>query len=102
MKNRRKPKIAFFSFTCCEGCQLQVLSCEDELPDMLSLVDIVNFREAIDEKRDDYEIAFIEGSISRQHEINEIKKIREKAKVVVALGACSATGGLNCLKNRFP
>ena len=85
MKNRHKPKVAFFSFTCCEGCQLQVLSCEDELPDVLSLVDIVNFREAIDEKRDDYDIAFIEGSISRQHEINEIKKIREKAKVVVHL-----------------
>ena len=102
MKIKQKPKVAFFSFTCCEGCQLQVLSCEDELPGMLSLVDIVNFREAIDEKRDDYEIAFIEGSISRQHEITEIKKIRERAKVVVALGACSATGGLNCLKNRFP
>ncbi|HLA51447.1 MAG TPA: NADH:ubiquinone oxidoreductase, partial [Thermodesulfobacteriota bacterium] len=101
MKNRQKPKIAFFSFTCCEGCQLQVLSCEDELADIISLVDIVNFREAVDEKRDDYEIAFIEGSVSREHEIKEVKKIREKANIVVALGACSSTGGLNCLKNRF-
>jgi len=101
-KNMPKPKVAFFSFTCCEGCQLQVLSCEDELVDILNLIEIVNFREAIDEKRDDYDIAFIEGSVSRQHEIEEVKKIREKANVVVALGACSSTGGLNCLKNKFP
>lgn len=97
-----KPKAAFFSFTCCEGCQLMMLSCERELPDILNLVNIVNFREAMSERRDDYDIAFVEGSISRTEEIKKLKKIRKTAKVVVAFGACSATGGLNCLKNRFP
>ncbi|MBI5681969.1 MAG: NADH:ubiquinone oxidoreductase [Deltaproteobacteria bacterium] len=101
MKIGQKPKAAFFSFTSCEGCQLQVLSLADELVNILNLVEIINFREAIDEKRDDYDIAFIEGSISRTHEIDDVKKIREKARIVVALGACSSIGGLNCLKNRF-
>ncbi len=101
MKKDSRPKVAFFSFTCCEGCQLTVLSCEKELPDILSLVNIVNFREAMTHRGTDYDIAFVEGSVSRPHEINELKEIRKKAKVVVALGACSATGGLNCLKNRF-
>ncbi len=102
MHKSEKPRLAFFSFTCCEGCQLTMLSCEDELPDILSLVNIVNFREAMTEKSDDYDIAFVEGSISTAREVAKIKKIRKKAKVVVAFGACSATGGLNCLKNRFP
>jgi coenzyme F420-reducing hydrogenase gamma subunit len=102
MHNIEKPRLAFFSFTCCEGCQLTLLSCEDELPDILSLVNIVNFREAMDGKSGDYDIAFVEGSISTKREIAKIKKIRKRAKVVVAFGACSATGGLNCLKNRFP
>lgn len=102
MGTKEKPKVAFFSFTCCEGCQLMVLSCEKELPDILNHVRIVNFREAMTEKSDDYDIAFVEGSISRKDEIRKLKKIRKNAKVVVALGACSATGGLNCLKNRFP
>lgn len=97
-----KPKAAFFSFTCCEGCQLMILSCEDELPSILEHIEIVNFREAMTERSEDYQIAFIEGSISRKEEIKKVKLIREKAKVVVALGACSSTGGLNCLKNRFP
>lgn len=98
----KKPKLAFFSFTCCEGCQLMVLNCEEEFPEIIELVDIVNFREMMSERSGDYDIAFIEGSISKKEEIREVRKIRERAKDVVALGACSGTGGLNCLKNRFP
>ena len=52
-----KPKVAFFDFTSCEGCQLAVLELENELLDLLGLVEIVNFREAIDDRRDDYDIA---------------------------------------------
>ena len=57
-----RPKVAFFSFTCCEGCQLQVLNCEDEMLDLLGAVNIVNFREAIDDRGQDYDIAIIEGA----------------------------------------
>lgn len=102
MQEDLRPKAAFFSFTCCEGCQLAVLSCEEELPDILNLIKIVNFREAMTEQGDDYDIAFVEGSISKKEEIKKLKKIRKQAKIIVALGACSSTGGLNCLKNRFP
>ena len=56
----RKPRISFHDFTSCEGCQLQVLNCEDELLDILGAVEIVQFREAIDDRRDDYDIAFID------------------------------------------
>jgi coenzyme F420-reducing hydrogenase gamma subunit len=102
MRETKRLKTAFFSFTCCEGCQLMVLSCEDELPDMLRLVNMVNFREAMTEKGEDYDVAFVEGSISRASEVRKLKKIRSIARTVVALGACSSTGGLNRLKNRYP
>ena len=98
----KRPKAAFFSFTCCEGCQLMVLSCDDELPDIAKRLNIVYFREAMTEKGADYNIAFVEGSISTKAEIKKLKHIRKTARTVIALGACSATGGLNCLKNRFP
>ncbi len=94
-----KPKVAFFDFTCCEGCQLQVISLEDELVDVLGLINIVNFREASSAFSDDYEIAFIEGSISRESEIPRLKHIREQAEIVIALGACACIGGINCIKN---
>jgi coenzyme F420-reducing hydrogenase gamma subunit len=94
-----KPKIAFFDFTSCEGCQLQVLNCEDELLGILGAVDIVNFREAIDDRREDYDIAFIEGAFTRESDRARLEQIRKNAKIVVALGACATTGGLNVLKN---
>ncbi len=94
-----KPRISFHDFTSCEGCQLQVLNCEDELLDIVGAVDIVYFREAIDEKSDDYDIAFIEGAFTRQSDLERLEHVRKCAKIVVALGACACTGGLNVLKN---
>src|SRR5512139_3241172 len=96
-----KPKIAFFDFASCEGCQLQVVNLEMEIPTLIELVDIVNFREAMTEAADDYDIAFVEGSITRESDIPRLKKIRDHAKILVALGACACSGGLNALKNRM-
>ncbi len=94
-----KPKLAFFDFTGCEGCQLEVLNFETELVELLEHVEIVNFREAIQKRGEDYEIAFIDGSITTQSGIDRIKKIRAQAKILVAMGSCACTGGVNCLKN---
>jgi len=98
-----KPRVAFFDFTGCEGCQLDALNLEgEELLDLVNAVDIVNFREVKTDRQDDYDIAFVEGSITREAEIPRLKEIREKAKVVVALGACACIGGVNALKNHMP
>ena len=64
-----RPRAAFFSFGSCEGCQLQVLSVEDALLELLGAVEVVNFREAMDDRRDDYEIAFVEGSVIRPEDV---------------------------------
>ena len=96
-----KPRVAFFSFSSCEGCQLVVLTIEEQLLELVNLIDIVSFREAMSEKSDDYDIAFVEGSITTTSEIERIKKIRNTAKVIIALGACATIGGINCLKNQF-
>lgn len=97
-----KPKVGFFSFTSCEGCQLTVLEMEEILLDLVSKIDVVNFREASSYKGEDYEIAFVEGSITREEEVELIKKIRDQVKVLVAIGACATSGGLNYLKNFHP
>jgi coenzyme F420-reducing hydrogenase gamma subunit len=96
-----RPKVAFFEFSSCEGCQLQIINNEATLLDFLSLVEVVKFREAMTGGSDDYEIAFVEGSITREDEAVRLKAIREKASVLVALGSCACFGGVNRLKNRF-
>lgn len=97
---RPRPRAAFFSFASCEGCQLQVLSIEEVLLSLLGALEIVNFREAIDDRRDDYEIAFLEGSLVRPEDIEEVQTIRKRARIVVAIGACACLGGVNAIRNR--
>jgi len=97
-----KPRVAFYDFTCCEGCQLVFLSQEDALLDLLSHVEIVNFREVTSRREEDCDIAFIEGSITTDEEVERLKRIREHARTLVAFGACATTGGVNKLKNRRP
>jgi len=97
-----KPRVAFFDFACCEGCQLQIANLEEEILDLISIVDVVSFREVMKEHSDDYDIAFIEGSIMRPIDVKRLKTIRNQAKILVALGACAATGGINKIRNQWP
>ncbi len=97
----KKIKVAFFDFTCCEGCQLQVANMGETLLDVLDLIEVVNFREVMSERSDDYDVAIIEGSITTHHDIERIKKIRQTAKVLIAYGSCAAIGGINGMKNNF-
>lgn len=94
-----KPKVAFFDFTSCEGCQLAILNLEVELLELLDIIDIVEFREAMSEKSETYDIAVIEGSFSREKDRKRLEKIRKTASVVIALGACAHIGGINSLRN---
>jgi coenzyme F420-reducing hydrogenase gamma subunit len=95
-----KPKIAFFEFTSCEGCQLTVVDTLQTHPELLDVVEIVQFREAMSERGQDYQIAFIEGSCTRPSDEPKLREIREQAQIVVALGACAHLGGVNSIRNR--
>ena len=106
-----KPRVAFFEFADCEGCQLCAIDLTPEqLLDLIAVIDIVEFREAISEKADGsdstagdshsgYDIAIVEGSITRDSDIPRLQKIRDAAKILIALGSCAHIAGINALKN---
>ncbi len=96
-----KPKVGFFSFTGCEGCQLSVLECENELLDILGAIDLVTFREAISEHSEDYQIAFVDGAISKPADVEEIKHIRERADILIPIGSCACTAGHSAMRNKY-
>ena len=95
-----KPKIAFFDFTSCEGCQLTIVDLLQTHLGLLDLVEIVQFREAMTEKGEDYLVAFIEGSCTRESDEARLQVNPRTAAVVVALGACAHLGGVNSISNR--
>ena len=66
-----KPKVAFFDFTCCEGCQIELTNYGDAaFLELLNHIEIVEFREAMTERADHIDIAFVEGSFSRGGKID--------------------------------
>ncbi|MBF0106136.1 MAG: NADH:ubiquinone oxidoreductase [Deltaproteobacteria bacterium] len=96
----QKPKVAFFDFSSCEGCQIELTNFGDaDFLELLNHIDIVEFREAMSEKTDDIDIACIEGSFTRESEKDRLIAIRNRAKIVIAYGACAHTAGINALKN---
>ena len=98
----KRPKVAFFDFACCEGCQLQVANMGEILLDVLDIVDVVEFREVMSEKWDkELDIAIIEGSITDEHALERIKDIRERSAILIAYGSCATIGGVNGMKNNF-
>jgi len=97
----KKPRVAVFDFTSGEGCELQLANKEETLVDFLETIEVVDFREISSARSEEYDIAMIEGSITRSDEIERLLKIRERATTLVALGACATFGGVNKLKNAF-
>jgi sulfhydrogenase subunit delta len=97
-----KPRVAFFDFSSCEGCQLQIADLEEEILGLIEIVDVVSFREVMKEHSDEYDIAIVEGSIMRPMDEHRLRKIRNKAKILIALGACATIGGINKIRNQWP
>ncbi|MFO7836733.1 MAG: hypothetical protein R6V83_08765 [Candidatus Thorarchaeota archaeon] len=100
MSNNGKPKVGIFGLTGCAGCQLNILNIEDHLLDILGLVDITTWVMAKQDNSDGpWDIAFVEGSVAKESEVERVKKIRENSDVLVAIGACATHGGLPAIRN---
>ena len=99
MTTRSRPRIAFFDLASCEGCQLALLDCEDIFLDLLELVDIVEFREALSETSPRIDVAFVEGSVHREMDADRLRGIRARSRILVALGACACNGNVQARAN---
>lgn len=98
-----KKRVGFFSFTCCEGCSISFIeTLNTKFEEYMSKIKIVNFRALKKEdKIHKMDIAFVEGAISTESEINKLMEIRKKAKFLVALGSGAANGYPSNQRNKF-
>lgn len=101
MSEKQKVKVAFFDFASCEGCQIELTNLgETFFLALLDHIEIVEFREVMKEQTSEpIDISFIEGSFTREADRQRLEDIRKRSSLVVAFGACAATGGINALKN---
>lgn len=95
-----KPKLAVWKFASCDGCQLSLLDCEDEILALSELIQIANFPEASRNVIEGpYDLSLVEGSITTPHDKERIQQVREQSKFLVTIGACATSGGIQALRN---
>jgi len=100
MAARSRPKLAVWKFSSCDGCQLTLLDCEDELLTIAGAVEIAYFPEATRAVvRGPYDLSLVEGSITTPREAEHIHEVRRKSKYLVTIGACATAGGIQALRN---
>jgi sulfhydrogenase subunit delta len=95
-----RPRVAVFKMASCDGCQLQLLDAEEALLDLAGQIDIVNFAEATSHvEGGPYDVTLVEGSISTDEQIEQIKEIRAATTFLITIGACATSGGIQALRN---
>jgi coenzyme F420-reducing hydrogenase gamma subunit len=100
MQRKNKPKLAIWKFASCDGCQLSLLDCEDELLAVTEAVDIAYFPEATRAvQKGPYDLSLVEGSITTQHDAERIHQVRRVSKSLITIGACATAGGIQALRN---
>lgn len=95
-----KPTLAVWKFASCDGCQLSLLDCEDELLAVAGEVEIAHFLEATSEiAPGPYDVSLVEGSVTTPSDVERIRHVRDISKVLVTIGACATAGGVQALRN---
>ncbi|MHB0974053.1 MAG: NADH-quinone oxidoreductase subunit B family protein [Thiobacillus sp.] len=95
-----KPRVAVHKFSSCDGCQLALLNLGEDLLELAERVELVHFAEAgpIDPMAE-VDVAFVEGSVSTPEDLERIRHIREHSRMLIAIGACATSGGIQALRN---
>jgi sulfhydrogenase subunit delta len=94
------PTLAVWKFASCDGCQLTLLDCEDELTAVAGAVRIAHFLEASSTVLPGpYDVSLVEGSITTPEDAQRIQRVREQSTVLVTIGACATAGGVQALRN---
>ena len=99
-RSRGRVRLAVWKFASCDGCQLSLLDCEEELLTLADQVEIAYFLEASRRvEKGPYDLSLIEGSITTPHDEERVHRIRRSSRYVVAIGACATAGGIQALRN---
>jgi len=94
------PTVAVWKLASCDGCQLTLLDCEDELLAIADRVDLTYFLEAgFTSVRASYDLSLVEGSITTADDARRIQEIRRVSRMLITIGACATAGGIQALRN---
>jgi sulfhydrogenase subunit delta len=89
------PRVVVIGLASDFGCQVQMTNIEDDLLDVLGLIDLGYWQLAASgEMPGSYDVAVIEGAVTTDEHVELLKRVRDTAAVVIAIGSCAVTGGI--------
>jgi sulfhydrogenase subunit delta len=92
------PRVAVIGLASDFGCQVQMTNIEDDLLDVLGLIDLTFWQLAASgELPDTFDVAIVEGAVTTDEHVETLRRVRETAGVVIAIGSCAITGGIPAL-----
>ena len=94
-----KKKIGTVWLGGCSGCHMSLLDIDERILEVVKLADIVKSPIVDGKEFPQVDIALVEGAISSEEHLREIKHIRERSKILVAFGDCAVTANVPSLRN---
>jgi len=98
-----KPRLATVWLDGCSGCHMSFLDMDERLIELAALVDLV-YSPLVDTKDfpESVDVVLVEGAVSTEDDLEKIRKVRQRSKVLVSLGDCAVTANVPSMRNRFP
>ena len=98
----RRARLATVWLDGCSGCHMSLLDMDEVIIGIAKRVEVVygplvdaqEFPKAVD-------VVLIEGAISSQEDLERVRTIRQRSKLVVALGDCAVTGNVPAMRNQI-
>jgi NAD-reducing hydrogenase small subunit len=99
----KKPRLATVWLDGCSGCHMSILDTDEAIVNVAKradlvygpLVDAQEFPKAVD-------VTLVEGAVSSQEDLEKLRTIRQRTKILVALGDCAVTGNVPAMRNQYP
>lgn len=98
-----KPKVAIAGLTACSGCQLTILNCEEQLPEISKKFELAYFPmgQSVPDRNGTFDVAIVEGAVSTPGDLATLSRLRNASSLLVAFGTCALFGGVAAMNNKI-
>jgi len=86
----------------CSGCHMSFLDLDEFLIELAGRIDLV-FSPVIDVKEfpENVDLCLVEGAIANEDNLEIIRKVRARTKVIVSFGDCAVTANVPAIRNQL-
>ena len=98
---KKKPKVGIFKYSCCAGCEFQLIYFQKHVLEVLGAIDVIYCKmlRSGGKAEGPFDVALIEGAITEEWQASQLKRVREASRYLIPIGTCAVCGGVPAIKN---